>query len=242
MFENLLRAEMPLAMRFFLAFIIVAGLLGLTAWTVRRFGSGRFGEASTRRRQPRLAVLEHASIAGGRQIILVRRDNVEHLLMIGGPFDIVVEANIARAAPAADEVMLPRAIPFPKTGLWPPQPVALWSRPEPRAEPPAVVGRPAAADSAAAADQSRAEMMQRFGAAVHEFRLEGEGRAQSAPPAPEYATAVEAAPYSPGLPRLLRSAEVRRALAEEKIKPNNRLYESLKQQMASLLDSSAANT
>ena len=254
MFENLLRA-------------------------VRRFGSGRFGTASTRGRQPRLVVLEHASIAAGRQIILVRRDNVEHLLMIGGPSDIVVEANIVRGAPAADEVMLPRAIPFPETGSWPPQPVTPWPRPEPRierlrdeparamppehhteaashrareplpalhekipaslgqrgnraggtgrphsveprrelrAEPHAALGRSAAAEIVAAADQSQAEMMQRFQAAVHKFRPEGDGRAQSAPPPRKYAAAVEAAPYSPELPRRPRSGEARRALAEER--------------------------
>ena len=33
--------------------------------------------------------------------MLVRRDNVEHLLMIGGPSDVVVEHNIVRAVPRA---------------------------------------------------------------------------------------------------------------------------------------------
>jgi hypothetical protein len=33
-------------------------------------------------------------------LILVRRDNIEHLVLIGGPTDVVVEANIVRAAPA----------------------------------------------------------------------------------------------------------------------------------------------
>jgi hypothetical protein len=35
-----------------------------------------------------------------RRLILVRRNNVEHLLMIGGTTDIVVEPNIAVAATA----------------------------------------------------------------------------------------------------------------------------------------------
>jgi len=34
--------------------------------------------------------------------VLVRRDNVEHLLMIGGPTDIVVEPNIVRATAGRD--------------------------------------------------------------------------------------------------------------------------------------------
>ncbi len=92
MFESLFGAEMPLAVRFFVAFLIVLALIGAIAWAVRRFGSGRLG-ASTRGRQPRLAVIDYASVDGRRRLILVRRDNVEHLLMIGGPSDIVVEAN-----------------------------------------------------------------------------------------------------------------------------------------------------
>ena len=126
---------MPLAVRFFLAFLIVLGLIGATAWAVRRFGSGRLGGAGMRGRQPRLAVIDYASVDARRRLILVRRDNVEHLLMIGGPTDIVVEPNIVRAVAAPREVTvprppaaletLPRAIPLPESGAngsWPLQP------------------------------------------------------------------------------------------------------------------------
>jgi flagellar protein FliO/FliZ len=51
----------------------------------------------------RLAVLEQASVDGRRRLILIRRDNVEHLIMTGGPVDLVVETGIgatpARARP-----------------------------------------------------------------------------------------------------------------------------------------------
>src|SRR5262249_17504940 len=69
-----------------------------------------------------------------RRLILVRRDNVEHLLMIGGPSDIVVEPNIVRAVPAARDAgrapagieAITRAIPLPDngSGSWPLQPDA----------------------------------------------------------------------------------------------------------------------
>ena len=108
MFESLFGAEMPLAIRFFLAFLIVLGLIGATAWAVRRFGSGRLGGAGARGRQPRLAVIDHASVDARRRLILVRRDNIEHLIMIGGPTDVVVESNIVRGAPATREVTPPR--------------------------------------------------------------------------------------------------------------------------------------
>lgn len=135
MFETLFGAEMPLAVRFFLAFLIVLGLIGAAAWAVRRFGSGRYRGAGQRGRQPRLAVIDHASVDARRRLILIRRDNVEHLLLIGGPTDVVVEPNIVRAMPASREApaarapavaeLLPRAIPLPDSGSsdsWPLQP------------------------------------------------------------------------------------------------------------------------
>jgi flagellar protein FliO/FliZ len=149
MFESLFGAEMPLAIRFFLAFLIVLGLIGATAWAVRRFGSGRLGGVGARGRQPRLAVIDHATVDARRRLILVRRDNIEHLIMIGGPTDVVVESTIVRGTPAAREVVAaprppalpeppPRAIPLPDSsanGSWPlqPEPIAP-PRPAPRVE------------------------------------------------------------------------------------------------------------
>jgi len=150
MFETLFGAGMPLAVRFFVAFLIVLGLIGATAWAVRRFGSGRLGGASARGRQPRLAVIDYATVDARRRLILVRRDNVEHLVMIGGPTDVVVEPNIVRAAAAPREMTrppaveaLPRAIALPDSGngAWPlaPEPTTA-TNPPPlrahRAEPP----------------------------------------------------------------------------------------------------------
>src|SRR3974377_1751611 len=109
MFESLFGAEMPLAVRFFVAFLIVLGVSGAIWWVVRRCGGGRLG-AITRGRQPRLAVIDYASVDNRRRLILVRRDNVEHLLMIGGPSDIVVEPNIVRAVPATADGRAPAGI------------------------------------------------------------------------------------------------------------------------------------
>jgi flagellar protein FliO/FliZ len=89
--------DMPQAAKFVAAFVVVLALIGLTAWLVRRFGSNRLG-AAARGRQPRLAVIDAANVDGRRRLVLIRRDNVEHLMMIGGPNDVVVEPNIVRAA------------------------------------------------------------------------------------------------------------------------------------------------
>jgi flagellar protein FliO/FliZ len=97
MFETLFGSEMPLAARFFIAFLVVLALIGATAWLVRRFGANRLGGAGARGRQPRLAVIDATTVDGRRRLVLIRRDNIEHLLMIGGPTDLVVEPNIVRA-------------------------------------------------------------------------------------------------------------------------------------------------
>ena len=109
MFETLFGSEMPLAARFFIAFLVVLALIGLTAWLVRRFGSNRLG-STARGRQPRLAVIDAATVDGRRRLVLIRRDNIEHLLMIGGPTDVVVEPNIVRAVGAREVAREPARV------------------------------------------------------------------------------------------------------------------------------------
>src|SRR3978361_2162194 len=92
---------------FLFAFIAVLALIGVAAWLVRRFPHTRLGANTQRGRMPRLAVIDAAAVDGRRRLVLVRRDNVEHLLMIGGPSDIVGEPKILRAIPARDQ-MAPR--------------------------------------------------------------------------------------------------------------------------------------
>ena len=195
MLEALFGADMPLAVRFFLAFLIVLGLIGATAWAVRRFGAGRLGGAGTRGRQPRLAVVDYASVDSRRRLILVRRDNIEHLVLIGGPTDVVVEANIVRAAPATREAgltrpppaveTLPRSPPLPENGngSWRLRPEPMGPpRPAPRMEPDEQVNWPlpqhGEAPRAAIAEQIAARPVPRN-------RLEGAARQRPAEPGGE---------------------------------------------------------
>jgi hypothetical protein len=55
----------------------------------------------------RLEVIEQASLDNRRKLVLIRRDDVEHLLMTGGPVDVVVETGInpQAAKPAPVPVM-----------------------------------------------------------------------------------------------------------------------------------------
>src|ERR1700710_1334568 len=89
---------------FLFAFIAVLALIGVAAWLVRRFATNRLGANTNRGRMPRLAVIDAAAVDGRRRLVLVRRDNIEHLLMIGGPTDIVVEPNIVRPMPGREQM------------------------------------------------------------------------------------------------------------------------------------------
>src|SRR5712675_1062924 len=117
MFDTLF-GEGQYALKMLFAFIVVFGLLAVALWLVRRFAGERLSNAAARGRQPRLAVIDAATVDGRRRLVLIRRDNVEHLLIIGGPTDVVVEQNIVRAAgavparPAAAADTLPRAVPL----------------------------------------------------------------------------------------------------------------------------------
>ena len=94
--DSLFGEGTSLPVRFFIAFVVVFALIGVTAWLIRRFGTGALGGTGARGRAPRLAVIEAGAVDGRRKLVLIRRDNTEHLIMIGGPTDIVVEANIVR--------------------------------------------------------------------------------------------------------------------------------------------------
>jgi len=54
--------------------------------------------AGGRNRKTRLAVMDATAVDSHRRLVLVRRDDIEHLLLIGGPTDVVVERDIRLVA------------------------------------------------------------------------------------------------------------------------------------------------
>jgi hypothetical protein len=141
--NSLFGVELPTPVNFLIAFVVVLVLIGAAAWLVRRLGATRL-EAASRGRQPRLAVIDSAAVDSRRKLVIIRRDNVEHLLMIGGPSDVVVETNIIRAAAAAAREAAPartngngehapRPLPLPDPDVWPqlPEPAATATHPAP---------------------------------------------------------------------------------------------------------------
>ncbi len=76
---------------------ILLGVL-ILIWLARRLLGGTLVSGG-RSRQARLAVMDATAVDARRRLILVRRDDVEHLILIGGPTDVVVEQNIRLTAP-----------------------------------------------------------------------------------------------------------------------------------------------
>jgi len=79
--------------KFVFAFIFVMALIALTTVAARRFG---FGLPSNPRnsKQRRLGILESLNVDGKRRMVLIRRDNIEHLLLLGPTTELLVESCI----------------------------------------------------------------------------------------------------------------------------------------------------
>lgn len=100
--------------------------------------------AGGRNRKTRLAVMDATAVDSHRRLVLVRRDDIEHLLLIGGPTDVVVERDIRLAAPRrpaltgdggghqpAPRPRAPQPSPVPAKQAPPPQPVTATRTPVP---------------------------------------------------------------------------------------------------------------
>jgi flagellar protein FliO/FliZ len=85
--------DYTLYLRFLLALGIVILLIGGAAWLLKRLQK-RFG-LRLHGGQRRLELLEILPIDTKRRLLLIRRDDREHLLLIGGEQDLVVERDIS---------------------------------------------------------------------------------------------------------------------------------------------------
>lgn len=81
--------DFTIYLQFALALLLVLGLIGLLAWLLRRFGMGM---KMTKGR--RLGVVEVQSLGPRHRLILLRRDRVEHLVIIGPHSETIVESGI----------------------------------------------------------------------------------------------------------------------------------------------------
>lgn len=93
-----------------LLIVIATWLLRLLTGTTGRVGRGR---------NRRLMLVEQLAVDPRRQLLIVRRDNIEHLILTGGPTDLVIETGIPAAEAPARPVPVHRA-PSPTKPAQPP--------------------------------------------------------------------------------------------------------------------------
>ena len=99
-----------------LFYLFIFALLALAAAAAVWVGKGYLNGQSPAsalfgpRPERRLGVIEQANVDGRRRLLLIRRDDVEHLVMTGGPVDVVIETGIgerqARRTEPAETVMV----------------------------------------------------------------------------------------------------------------------------------------
>jgi flagellar protein FliO/FliZ len=100
MLESLFGAQGARYAGFVLAALAILLLVVILWWLIRKAMGGRLNMSDRpdrRGRPPRLGITESFAVdRQGRRLVMVRRDNVEHLVMIGGPNDVVIETNVVR--------------------------------------------------------------------------------------------------------------------------------------------------
>lgn len=85
-------------LRFVLALIFVIALIGVIAVLFRRMGFGFPANAIKSGGERRVQVVEVAPLDARRKLVLIRRDDVEHLLVVSPTTETVVETGIRDGA------------------------------------------------------------------------------------------------------------------------------------------------
>src|SRR5438876_375341 len=95
--------RMPNMLFWLVVLVLLAAAAGGGLWGYRAYMTGdtsfNLGGWFAPKPEPRLGVTEQASVDSRRKLVLVRRDNVEHLIMTGGPVDVVIETGISPPQP-----------------------------------------------------------------------------------------------------------------------------------------------
>lgn len=88
--------------RFVAALIFVLGLIGGTAWIFRHFKlAERWASFAPAAR--RLQVIESLPLDPRRRLMIIRRDDTEHLIVLGANNETVVETDIVPPADLSNE-------------------------------------------------------------------------------------------------------------------------------------------
>ena len=77
------------------ALLLVLGLIFLSSILLRKY-TMKMGTKTSQKGKNRLEIVETTIIDAKRKLVLIRRDDVEHLICMGGDKDVVVESGIKR--------------------------------------------------------------------------------------------------------------------------------------------------
>lgn len=92
----------------------VLAIIGLLALITRQFG-GKLSHQFLNPPQKRLELLDTLSIDSKRQVVLIRKDNQEHLILVGGAQELLLESQ---ESPSSSKQGV---FPFPEGGRIPPR-------------------------------------------------------------------------------------------------------------------------
>jgi flagellar protein FliO/FliZ len=106
-FEELLGETGGTIAQFALSLVVVVALIFLVAWVVKRFGGSRFG--AHHGGEAELQVVDTLSIDPKRKLVLVRHGKLEHLLLIGGGSDEVIERSMVGGIPLSARMQASKA-------------------------------------------------------------------------------------------------------------------------------------
>jgi flagellar protein FliO/FliZ len=86
-------------LKFVLALAFVIGLIGLLSYLIKRFGMGAIAPYRKGGKR-RLAVVEVTAVDTKRRLVLLRRDDTEHLVLLGANSELLIESGITGRPPA----------------------------------------------------------------------------------------------------------------------------------------------
>ncbi len=84
-------------LKFVAAFALVMGLMLGLAWVMKRAGLG--GKSFLPGGKRRLAIVEQLPLDHRRRLMIIRRDDRDHLIIVGPDGHLVVESNIPVTSP-----------------------------------------------------------------------------------------------------------------------------------------------
>lgn len=85
-------------LRFVFALLFVVSLIGGTAMLARRFGLAPGAATGNRNTQKRLEIVETLALDPKRRVVIIRRDGVQHLILLGADKEQVIEQSFTAPA------------------------------------------------------------------------------------------------------------------------------------------------